>query len=490
MRTRTVVLISLAALLVLAVAGIACSGGSSSSTPTSTMGKVTVSISDPPTCASPNGAFAHVYVTVRDVQVNVSDNANPGENGWIDLTPDLKNAPKQVDLLGIANNTCVLATLGSQISLPPGTYQQIRLYLSPDSDAAILSGTNNCANGNLNCVVFTAGGAPQALNLSSQVQTGIKIPASQIANGGFTIAAGESKDLIIDFDACASIVMQGNGQVRLKPVLHAGQVVLGSAISGKLVDSVTGQPLANASGIVALERRDASNIDRVVMQTKLDATGNFSLCPVPTGSYDVVAVAVSGTGVAYAATITTAVPAGTALGNVPMVAQTGTSTSNAILTGLITTMKGTGNTGTATAADLTAFALQNAAPTSVNVSYIIPLADQASPSSTVGLSTTTSQSCPTNTDCVTYTVKVPAMWPNFGAFNNGSAIMYTQDHTSPVAYAFGADAFVQNTTNPTPNCTPSELTVNTNNATPTPGLLTVSPGQTSTAATMAFSSCQ
>ncbi len=488
MQKRMLVLTSLAALLAITFTVIACSGGSS--TPTSATGMVTVSISDPPTCASPNGAFAHVYVTVRDIQVNVSDNANPGDNGWIDLTPDLKNAPKQVDLLGIANNMCVLATLGSQIALPPGTYQQIRLYLSDNSDAGIISGTNNCGNGVTNCVVFTAGGTPQALNLSSQVQTGIKIPASQIANGGFTIAAGESKDLIIDFDACASLVLQGNGQVRLKPVLHAGQVQLASSISGKLVDSVTNQPLTNASAIVALERRDANNIDRVVMQTKVDATGNFSLCPVPTGSYDVVAVAVSSTGVAYAATITSAVPAGTALGNVPMVAQTGTSTSNATLTGQITTMKGTGNTGTATAADLTAFALQNSAPTSLTVSYIIPLADQASPSSTIGLSTAAAQSCPTNTDCVTYTVKVPAMWPNFGTYNGGNAITYAQDQTTTVGYAFGADAFVQGTVNPTANCTPSELIVNTNNATPTPGPLTVSAGQTSTAATMAFSSCQ
>lgn len=489
MPKKVLVVISLLSLLALTAVVIACSGGTNPTTG-STMGQVNVSISDPPTCASPNGAFAHVYVTVRDIQVNVNGNANPGDNGWIDVTPGLKNAPKQVDLLGIANNMCVLATLGSQISLPPGTYQQIRVYLSDNSDAPNISGTNNCGTGVANCVVFTAGGGPQPLNLSSQVQTGIKIPASQIANGGFTIAAGESKDLIIDFDACASIVVQGNGQARLKPVLHAGQVQLASAISGKLVDSLTGQPLTNSSAIVALERRDANNIDRVVMQTKVDASGNFSLCPVPTGSYDVVAVAVGATGVAYAATITTGVPAGTALGNVPMVAQTGTSTANATLTGQITTMKGTGNTGTATAADLTAFALQNSAPTSTTVSYIIPLADQASPSSTISLSTAAAQSCPTNTDCVTYTVKVPAMWPNFGAYNNGSAISYAQDHTTTVNYAFGADAYVQNTVNPTANCTPSELIVTTNNATPTPGPLTVTAGQTSTAATMAFSSCQ
>ncbi len=62
---------------------------------------------------------------------------------------------------------------------------------------------------------------PRPLLLSSQSKTGLKIPSGQIAaTARFVIAAGETKDLDIDFDACASIVTEGNGQFRLKPVLH------------------------------------------------------------------------------------------------------------------------------------------------------------------------------------------------------------------------------------------------------------------------------
>jgi hypothetical protein len=50
---------------------------------------------------------------------------------------------------------------------------------------------------------------------------GLKIPFGQIASGGFTIGAGQTKDLDIDFNTCASIVIEGHGQYRLKPVLHA-----------------------------------------------------------------------------------------------------------------------------------------------------------------------------------------------------------------------------------------------------------------------------
>src|SRR5512144_1629158 len=111
-------------------------------------------------------------------------------------------------------------------------------------------------------------------------------------------------------------------------------------------------------------------------------------------------------------------------------------------------MKGTGNTGTATAADLTAYGLQPLNSLGVNASFIIPLADQAAPSSTVGLTTAPAQNCPANTDCITYTVKVPAMWPNIGAFTAGSATNYTQSQTTPVLYNFGAQAFVPGTLTP------------------------------------------
>jgi len=59
---------------------------------------------------------------------------------------------------------------------------------------------------------------PQPLQLSSESKTGIKIPSGQIAGGDFTVGSGEDKDLNIDFNACASVVVQGNGQYRLKPV--------------------------------------------------------------------------------------------------------------------------------------------------------------------------------------------------------------------------------------------------------------------------------
>jgi len=44
--------------------------------------------------------------------IHASASAGPNDAGWVDLTPNLKNAPIQVNLLGIPDSTCFLATLG------------------------------------------------------------------------------------------------------------------------------------------------------------------------------------------------------------------------------------------------------------------------------------------------------------------------------------------------------------------------------------------
>ena len=96
---------------------VACSGSGSSSAPAPTMGTASVMVSDPATCSGPTRPYAHVFVTITDVQANVSSSAGNGDSGWTDLTPGLSSQPKQIDLLGQANNQCFLATLGD----PPAT---------------------------------------------------------------------------------------------------------------------------------------------------------------------------------------------------------------------------------------------------------------------------------------------------------------------------------------------------------------------------------
>ena len=229
--------------LAIALGFVGCSGSGSSSHTAS----VNTSISDPPTCSAPSGPYSHVFVTVTDVKIHTNANAGPNDAGWVDLTPNLQNNPQQVDLLAQASTECFLAMLGSKTEIQAGSYQQIRVFLAPNNTS---TASNQCsaASGNVaNCVVLAANGSIQPLTLTSEVQTGLKINSGQIAGGNFTIAPGETKDLDIDFSACASIVATGSGKFILKPVLHAGEVGLSSAINGTVVDSTTSKPIIGKS---------------------------------------------------------------------------------------------------------------------------------------------------------------------------------------------------------------------------------------------------
>jgi hypothetical protein len=330
-----------------------------------------------------------------------------------------------------------------------------------------------------NCVMLTSdpSNTPHALDLSSESQTGIKIPSGQIAGGQFKVAAGDTKDLNIDFNACASIVVQGNGQFRLKPVLHGGEAGLTSAsIQGMVVDGSTGAAIVGGNTVVALEQNDGTGVDRVIMETVSDASGQFVFCPVPAGTYDVVISAIDGAGTAFAATVITGVQSGNTLGHVPLTA----AGAPASITGQITTS--TGSAGTA--ADLSLSALQ---PITVNSSTVLittPLAQQSAATAT--LSTAADASCPANTDCVSYTVSVPALNPSVGAFSTSGNQTPAPPASGAVDYTVDAVAFAPGSSS-TLDCSPSDLQTS---QTSTSAPLAVTAGNSLTAATLAFTGCQ
>lgn len=472
MRSRAILFAVLLAALLIVVAMIACSG-SSKNTPA--MSTVNVRLSDPSTCSAPKGPFSHIYITVADVKIHTSSTASDSDSGWIDLAPGLTSSPMQVDLLALADNPkqsqCFLATLGANQQLQAGTYQQIRVFLLDNSKASQVK--NNACGNVANCVVLAADGSINPLQLSSEVQTGIKIPSGQIAGGQFTIGAGQSKDLDIDFNACASMVMQGNGLFRLKPVLHAGEVSLSSSSINGHVVKTGGAAIVGGKILVVLEsQNEAPGIDRVIMETMADDSGNFTFCPVTDGKYDVVAFAVDGSGVAYAATIATGVQPGTALGDVPMVAQTGANTGPASINGQVTTATAA---NAATSADVSVSALQQLSLGGSNVMVTIPALGASSATPTI--TTAAGTSCPANTNCASYTLQLPAAPPNIGTFNNG-AWNYAQSSVA-VSYTIDALAFLKGTN--TPNCSPSEQK--------TTSAIAVTAGTPASAPTLSFTGC-
>jgi hypothetical protein len=230
------------------VAGCGGSGGGGESPP----GKLGVSMTDSPSCG-----FDAVNVTVVKVRVHKSSSAPDTDAGWTDIT---LNPARKINLLNLNNG--VLDYFG-ETSLPAGHYTQLRLVLDP-----------NTAVGFANSVVPT-GGVETALVTPSAVQSGIKLV------NGFDVPSGQRVDLMLDFDACKSIVTRGNGTYALKPVIHVIPFVM-NGMNG-FVDLA----LLGSSVMVTAQQNGV-----IVQSTAPNAqTGEFFLARLAPGNYDVVLTA-------------------------------------------------------------------------------------------------------------------------------------------------------------------------------------------------------
>ena len=241
----------LAALLPLALA--ACGGGGSDGASSTPSGTLHVAITDAPSCG-----FDHVYVTVSKVRVNASAQAGDNDAGW---TTVALPAPQKIDLLSLTNG--VLADLG-QSALPAGEYQQVRLVLASNAG-------NTIANS-----VVPSGGTEQPLDTPSATQSGYK------SIQPFTVQPNTLVDLVLDFNACKSVVTRGNGSYALKPVVTATPTTVSGQIAGYVARAQAGATVYAEQG------------GKVVKGTLADSTGKFVLSPLiqssTQGNYDVVIV--------------------------------------------------------------------------------------------------------------------------------------------------------------------------------------------------------
>jgi hypothetical protein len=105
------------------------------------------------------------------------------------------------------------------------------------------------------------------------MQTGIKLIHQ------FTVDSGQRVDLLLDFDACHSIVKTGNGTYKLKPVIK----VIPTELNG--INGFVDKTLPN----VVVSAQQNGNIVRTTMLNT--QTGEFFLAHLDPGSYDVVITA-------------------------------------------------------------------------------------------------------------------------------------------------------------------------------------------------------
>ncbi len=481
---------------------ISCGGGSTPPPTSTTTGTVTTSIGDPSTCSPPNGPYQAVWVTITKVTANINGDAGSSDSGWVTLV-DLTSSPMQVELFSLQQTslTCVLKSLGSTTGLQPGNYQQIRVYLlandNPVSGNACTSvRANNCVKANDNLMPML---------LSSEAQTGIKIPSGQISGGGINLQANQSADININFMACESLVMQGNGNVRLKPVLHAGEVSLNTdTLAGKVVDANSGNPIPNAVVLLELLPSGGSsavlgNVEVVKDSITTDSGGNFFFCGLPPGPYDVVIAATTwnGTsGVTYNPTVTLGVPLGSNLGSVKLTPETPATGSTlsppATVSGQITTTSAASGATPAstdnTAAVVSLTALQTTGG-STAVFVVVPIfSSTPAPPNVTTVAGTTSAPCPAGTDCANYSLDLPGSNPVVGTFSSSSSgTAYGPPAPNPAVYWILATALTPSTdsTPAAPDCPPSILPATLDNSTQVP----LNPGTSNPAHNIGFTGC-
>lgn len=464
----------------------ACGGGGGGGgfiPPPSVSGTIKTAISDPPSCKA---TLEHAWVTVADVMANLNPGAGPGDGGFVDLTPGLSSAPKQIDLLSAPDTECLLATLGDTSGLQPGTYRQIRIILvANDASGVTLStngGTNECASeGGFNCVVDSSGNG-HLLTLPSEATTGIKIPPGQLGGGGLTVMAGQGLDIDIDFNACTSVVQAGHsGKFLLKPTLRAaelgtnpliaGNVVVGSVSGTSVTVPASPQPVPNA--VVWLEQQfstvpisgsaGSDTVENFIGSTLTDGSGNFEFCPVAEGTYDIVIDAASLPGAGSSnATVSTGVSVSSSGGPnnlvIPLVAETGgPGTVNAAFT--------TANSAAVSGDDITFTGLQPFSSGGATVQAMVPFFTVGGAASTAPAVTTTAvaaasgcalppASCSGDIHCACVTYTIPNSNLVVGAANSSGA-GYSIGTASPVPGSVDAMASQQGTS--TPTCSPSQL---------------------------------
>jgi hypothetical protein len=289
----------------LIAAGLAgCGGGGDSS---AQQGTLKLAMTDAPACG-----YDHVYVTVTKIRVHQSAAAGPNDAGWSELAI----APQRIDLLGLTNG--VLQELGS-LPLPAGSYQQVRLVLADNPSNATPS------HPLANALVPSGSTDEIALTTPSGQQSGFKLKAN------FDVTGGQVADMVLDFDACKSVVKAGNsGRYNLKPVV---------AVIKRLTTEIVGyvDPALAPSAVVST--RDPDNNLRATVPDA--TTGKFVLAYLPESpSYTMV---VAGRNLTTAAV--TGVPVSIAVGTttlntpsnfIPMVAS-----ASAIVSGAVTNASNT-----------------------------------------------------------------------------------------------------------------------------------------------------
>jgi len=139
------------------------------------------------------GIYEEVNIDIKQVEIHYNSDG-PRLAGWLNL----KTNARIYNLIELQNG--VTAVLADDARLPSGHVTQMRLIL-----------------GGRNTVV--TGGVEYNLDVPSSENTGLKI------NIDMELYPNSGKEILLDFDAEKSIVVNGDGTYSLQPVIQIKSIV-------------------------------------------------------------------------------------------------------------------------------------------------------------------------------------------------------------------------------------------------------------------------
>ncbi len=201
-------------------------------------------------CTKDSTTDKQALLTVRMTDAPANFDAVMVDVQGVEVTGDRGNAvmlnttAKVYNLLELSNGVNALIATGG---LNAGTVSQIRLIL----------GTNNSVK---------VAGVVYPLTTPSAMQSGLKLAVNQ------TFEAGVEYTILLDFDASQSIVLTGNNEYQLKPVIRTIDTAISGSIKGS-VSPLTGNVLISATS------------NGVTYTTVTAANGSFLIAGLPLGTY-------------------------------------------------------------------------------------------------------------------------------------------------------------------------------------------------------------
>jgi len=189
------------------------------------------------------GPYKAVYIDLQAVELT-------GSGG---KTIILNTIPGIYNLVDLANGKDTLIAFAD---LKDATVQQIRLILGPNNSVVV-------------------GNDTYPLSTPSAEQSGLKLQVHQ------TLQAGILYQVLLDFDANKSIVEEGNGKYKLKPVIRT----IETAISGALIGVIT------PTGVLAAVTATSST--GLTYSSNVTTNGSFMIMGLPAETYSVTVTPVS-----------------------------------------------------------------------------------------------------------------------------------------------------------------------------------------------------